>query len=56
MVAYIDVENMCWEMEQLYRQEKDMRKVKNMMVDTFKDIFDQNKKDIMDEVKKEGGL
>jgi hypothetical protein len=54
MVAYLDVDKMYWEMRQLYEQERDMKKVYKTMVDSFKDVFDQNKADVIKEVKDSG--
>ena len=54
MVAYLDVDKMYWEMLNLYEQERDMKKVYKIMVDSFKDVFDQNKLDVIKEVKDSG--
>ena len=54
MVAYLDVDKMYWEMRQLYEQERDMKKVYKIMADSFKDVFDQNKDDVVKEVKDSG--
>jgi len=51
MVAYLDVDKMYWEMRQLYEQERDMKKVYKIMVDAFKNVFDQNKADVVKEVR-----
>lgn len=55
MVAYLDVDKMYWEMRQLYEQERDMKKVKKIMVEHFKDVFNQNKADVIKEVKEREG-
>ena len=50
MVAYINIDKLCWEMEQLYNQERDIEKTKEIMREAFEQCLTDNQEDIIKSV------